>query len=152
MKKIVCGNFGTIYYAQILKNGLMSSDNRVDVTDDALRAVADHIMFMNEYKENDGFSGYQYGKVGGGSVQLVVYDTDKYALVSREKLEKLPSADLMEIKRGEWIIEYHGNGWNDYWDYTCSICGKKYERADNVLYHANFCPNCASKNLRKTDE
>ena len=89
MKKLVCGNFGTIYYAQILKNGLMSSNNRVNVTDDALKAVADHIMFMSEYKENDGFSGYKYGKVGGGSIQLIVYDTDKYVLVSREKLEKL---------------------------------------------------------------
>ena len=97
MKKVVCGNFGTIYYAQILKNGLMSRDNRVDVTDDALRAVTDHIMFMSEYKENDGFSGYEYGKVDGGRIQLVVFDTDKYVLVSREKLEKLKKT-VEEIK------------------------------------------------------
>ena len=62
-----------------------------------------------------------------------------------EELETLPSADLMEVKRGEWIIEYHGNGWNDYWDYTCSVCGKKFEKADNVLYRAKFCPNCGCR-------
>lgn len=82
MKKIVCGCFGTIYYAQILKNGLMSDSNRIDVTDDALRAVLDHIMTMDEYKERDGFSGYEY-RVGGNNVNLVVYDNTKYKLVRR---------------------------------------------------------------------
>lgn len=47
--------------------------------------------------------------------------------------------------QGKWEIEYHGNGWNDYWDYICSNCGKKYERADAVLYKANFCPNCGAQ-------
>lgn len=46
------------------------------------------------------------------------------------------------IRCGEWIEKYNGNGWNDFWDYTCSNCGKKYERANAVLSHANFCPNC----------
>jgi len=50
-----------------------------------------------------------------------------------------------QAKEGEWIIEYNGNGWNDYWDYTCPSCGKKYERADAVLYKANFCPECGAK-------
>lgn len=49
-----------------------------------------------------------------------------------------------EPKVGRWIEEYNGNGWNDYWDYTCSNCGKKYERAD-ILYKANYCPNCGAK-------
>ncbi len=83
MKRIVCGCFGTIYYAQILKNGLMSDSNRIDVTDDALRAVLDHIMIMDEYKERDGFSGYEY-RVGGNNVNLVAYDNAKYKLVRRD--------------------------------------------------------------------
>ena len=57
-------------------------------------------------------------------------------------IDAIPSADRPQ---GEWEIEYRGNGWNDYWDYTCSNCGKKYERADAVLYKANFCPNCGAK-------
>ena len=83
MKKIVCGAFGTIYYAQILKNGLMSVSNRENVTDDALLAVLQHIMCMDEYEERDGFSGYEY-KVGGSHINLVAYDNSKYKLVKNE--------------------------------------------------------------------
>ena len=52
---------------------------------------------------------------------------------------------LQDRPKGEWIEKYNGNGWNDFWDYACSHCGKKYERADAVLYHANFCPNCGAR-------
>ena len=84
MKKVVCGNFGTIYYAQIYKNGLMSDSNRVDVTDDAIQAVLCHIMTMKEYGENDGFSGYDYRTSNGEKVSIIVYDKDKYELVRRK--------------------------------------------------------------------
>lgn len=56
------------------------------------------------------------------------------------------------VKHGYWKEEYNGNGWNDFWDYTCSVCGKKWERADDVLYTSNFCPNCGAKMSRKDDE
>lgn len=49
MKKIVCGCFGNIYYATILKDGLMSDVNRVDVTDDAIDAVFQHIISMDKF-------------------------------------------------------------------------------------------------------
>ena len=61
-------------------------------------------------------------------------------------------ADKADRPQGEWEIEYHGNGWNDYWDYICSNCGKKYERADAVLYKANFCPNCGAQMKGADDE
>lgn len=83
MKKLVCGCFGTIYYATILKNGLMSDANRVDVTDDALQAVINHIIMMQEYKKNDGFSGYTYNKKDGGKISLVVIDNDKYKITKK---------------------------------------------------------------------
>jgi len=51
---------------------------------------------------------------------------------------------LKDRPQGEWIEEFNGNGWNDFWDYTCSHCGKKYIRAD-YLYHANYCPNCGAR-------
>jgi DNA-directed RNA polymerase subunit RPC12/RpoP len=54
--------------------------------------------------------------------------------------------------QGEWIEDYNGNGWNDYCDYTCSNCGKRYERADAVLCKANFCPNCGAKMKGADDE
>ena len=94
MKKLVCGCFGKIYYAEILKNGLMSDRNRVDVTDDAITAVMDHIMSMEEYKERDGFSGYEYGKkTGDGSIIIAVYDNTKYKLVRRQDEEKNDSKE-----------------------------------------------------------
>ena len=83
MKKIVCGCFGNIYYAQILKNGLKSSSNRENVTDDALMAVLQHIMCMDEYNERGGYSGYEY-KIGGNNVNLVAYDKSKYKLVRKD--------------------------------------------------------------------
>lgn len=84
MKKLVCGAFGTIYYAQILKNGLMSDSNRVDVTDDAINAVLQHITSMKEYKENDGFSGYEYKKADGGLITIAVIDNSKYRVVKKD--------------------------------------------------------------------
>lgn len=87
MKKLVCGCFGTIYYAQILKNGLMSDTNREDVTDDAINAVIQHIMLMPEYKENGGFSGYDYSKADGGTIEIAVFDKDKYKLVRKSEGE-----------------------------------------------------------------
>lgn len=83
MKKIVCGCFGTIYYAEILKNGLMSDRNRVDVTDDAINAVIQHIMTTTEYKKNNGFAGYDYNKKDGGLIEIAVFDKDKYRLVRK---------------------------------------------------------------------
>lgn len=41
-------------------------------------------------------------------------------------------------KAGKWKEEYAGNGWNDFWDYTCSECGRKFHR----FYKSNYCPNC----------
>lgn len=79
MKKLVCGCFGTIYYAEIRKEGVMSG-NRVDVTDDALSAVLSHIMSKKEY---DGYCGYEYKTSDGKSVVLCVYDKDNFKVVKK---------------------------------------------------------------------
>lgn len=55
VKKIVCSCFGNIYYATILKDGLMSDVNRVDVTDDAIDAVLQHIISMDKF-DKEGFA------------------------------------------------------------------------------------------------
>ena len=80
MKKLVCGCFGNIYYATILKNRLMSDKDRVDVTDDAIDAVFQHIISMDKFNE-EGFAGYEIPKKKtDGSVCLCVFDRDKYEL------------------------------------------------------------------------
>lgn len=48
---------------------------------------------------------------------------------------------IEEPKTGRWIEEYNGNGWNDYWDYTCSVCEKTLKRGEPYPY----CPNCGAK-------
>lgn len=101
MKKLVCGSFGTIYYAQLLKDGRMSSTNREEVTDDAITAVIDHIMCMPEYKKNNGFSGYDYKKKNGGEIEICVLDKDTHKVVHKNQWnefdpEKLPT-------RRKWI-------------------------------------------------
>ena len=83
MKKLVCGNFGTIYYATVLKDGLMSDKKRVDVTDDAIIAVVNHLMLQKEWDR--GFTGYEFSKKdNSGKITLCLYDNDKYTLRKRD--------------------------------------------------------------------
>ena len=85
MKKIVCSGLGTIYYATILKDGLMSDVNRVDVTDDAIDAVFQHIVSMEKF-DTEGFAGYIIPKKkSDGEVCLCVFDADKYELKEKTK-------------------------------------------------------------------
>lgn len=84
MKKLVCGCFGNIYYAKILKGGLMSSNDRVELTDDAVNAVIDHLASMDMYNKQ-GFSGYDIPKKNGGELKLRLYDSDKYVLARKVK-------------------------------------------------------------------
>jgi DNA-directed RNA polymerase subunit RPC12/RpoP len=62
------------------------------------------------------------------------------------------AVEVADRPQGKWVTEYNGNGWNDYWNYTCSNCGKKYERADAVLYYARYCPNCGARMKGADDE
>jgi len=54
---------------------------------------------------------------------------------------QLPAIDATEIIHGYWIKEFAGNGWNDIWNYTCSVCSKKFRD----FYSANYCPECGAK-------
>lgn len=54
-------------------------------------------------------------------------------------LERLPAADVVERKRGEWNVRIFGR---DGTDTYCSVCG----RGGNRPYW-NFCPNCGA-NMR----
>jgi hypothetical protein len=84
VKKLVCGCFGNIYYATILKDGLMSDRGRIELTDDAINAVIDHLHFMELY-EKEGYSGYDIPKKDGGEIRLRLYDAEKYELVRKKE-------------------------------------------------------------------
>ena len=72
-KHVVCGVFGTIYYANILKDGMMSDRGRVDITDEAIRAVTQHMMETDDYDDSGNVT-YTFPLKNGGKVCLATYD------------------------------------------------------------------------------
>ncbi len=61
-----------------------------------------------------------------------------------EMIMSVPSADVVERKRGKWI---GGNGV----DYVrCSCCHKNYDWVGQAQYY-NFCPNCGA-DMRHPDD
>lgn len=60
----------------------MSMSGRVEMTDDALNAVIQHIMCMPDYQKNNGFAGYVYNKKDGGHITLCLFDNDTHKILS----------------------------------------------------------------------
>lgn len=67
------------------------------------------------------------------------YDDHDCEIVDVEDVEKLPSADVVERKTGEW--EKHNDGIMFWWE--CSECHQDpwYDREE--LY--DYCPSCGAK-------
>ena len=66
-------------------------------------------------------------------------------------IANIPSVDIIEPKRGEWIRTFDGNEW--YW--YCSNC--KNEWYEDDLYMGgnefpNFCPNCGASMREREGE
>ena len=89
------------------------------------------------------FATFRYGKT---PTENAVYENIDIAF----KEQYLPSADVVEVKHGEWVdggvdgvgacgIEYRYN--------KCSVCG--YEYSFPMKY--NFCPRCGA-DMRKDGE
>ena len=55
-----------------------------------------------------------------------------------EFVNSIPAADVVERKRGEWILRHVGHG--HYWE--CSECHKN--PCIYVTKDTNFCPNCGA--------
>lgn len=67
-----------------------------------------------------------------------------------EKIDRLPAADVLPVVHSKWIIEFSGNGWNDWYNCTCPVCMVKFEKFDPT----RFCPNCGAKmdeNVNETE-
>ena len=78
---ILCGIFGNIYIAKKLKDGTMS-DDKIEVTSEAVDAVANHLQSTTGFN-NNGWSGYSC-KCGDTNTRLVFFDADKYELVEKK--------------------------------------------------------------------
>ena len=62
----------------------------------------------------------------------------------RRYVKRVPAADVVERKRGEWILRHVGHG--HYWE--CSECHKN--PCIYVTKDTNFCPNCGA-DMREVD-
>lgn len=60
-------------------------------------------------------------------------ETDKLFDMMLEIIQKQPTADVEEVKHGEWVKYKPAH-------YECSMCGKKV--GGNV---SNYCPDCGAK-------
>jgi hypothetical protein len=69
-----------------------------------------------------------------------------------EALDMAIEALKNERPKGHWVKKWSGNGWNEDWDYTCSVCGKEYRKASSILYHASYCPNCGADMRGESDD
>lgn len=73
------------------------------------------------------------------AVRNELYDADAITMRGVAILNNFPSADVVEVKRGEWVV--CGDGDNVPW--MCSHCGKTTAHKYRVMY-GNFCPNCGA--------
>ena len=75
-------------------------------------------------------------------------DIHGFVLPEKEKeylawcIERVPSADVVEHKHGEWILECDAEGERDNL-YRCSECRQEYGCQEYDL--PNFCPNCGAE-------
>ena len=62
----------------------------------------------------------------------------------RDDLEKLPAADVVEVKHGEWVegAEHFTNG---FYEAECSVCGNYIRWNEGNSGEWNYCPNCGAK-------
>lgn len=76
-------------------------------------------------------------EMAGTGYQSIAMDVIKYA----------PTADVVEVKRGEWIKKFkYSHGYDDYYNTECSLCGYKAEKSGvgDKLSLDNYCPNCGA--------
>lgn len=91
MKRLVTTPLSnTIWWATVYeKSGTMNTDTRIDVTDNAIDAVFEHMINLERFR-NEGFGGYSIPKRNSDEkVNMAVYKTDKYICVERSEYEEL---------------------------------------------------------------
>lgn len=97
MKKLVTTPLSnTIWWATVNeKNGTMNTQTRVDVTDNAIDAVLQHLINMNGFSDN-GFAGYEIPKKNSEeTVTLAVYKNNIHVCVSKALFEELKAYKRM---------------------------------------------------------
>lgn len=90
MKKLVTTPLSnTIWWATVNEEKGMITGNKVDVTDNAIDAVFQHLMNMDGFSEN-GFAGYEIPKKNSeDTVMMAVFSNDTHVCISKKLFEEL---------------------------------------------------------------
>ena len=96
MKKLVTTPLSnTIWWATVNEEKGMITGNKVDVTDNAIDAVFQHLMNMDGFSEN-GFAGYEIPKKNSEeTVTMAVFKNDTHVCVSKKLFEELKEYKAM---------------------------------------------------------
>lgn len=97
MKKLVNAPLSnTIYWATVNeKKGTMNPDTRIDVTDNALSVVFEHITNMKDFNEK-GFAGYEYSKKNSDDyATLCVFRSEDCVCMTKERYNELLEYEAM---------------------------------------------------------
>ena len=91
MKKLVVTPISnTIYWATINeKNNTMNTNTRIDVTDNAIDVVFEHIASLEGF-DKEGFAGYEFPKKDSDDTAILcAFKTDKITYITKEKYNEL---------------------------------------------------------------
>ena len=64
-----------------------------------------------------------------------------FVKVVEQVVEDTPTADVVEVKHGKWII--HQN--REYWHYDCPFCDDGFLTESKMTSPPNYCSNCGAK-------
>ena len=82
-----------------------------------------------------------YGKGAISDGQKTLDPVDDIIMLAKA-VELIPTADVVEVKRGKWIV----NDLEIAVEYTCSVCGYTYCEADPKQLPEKYCCKCGGKN------
>lgn len=67
--------------------------------------------------------------------------------ISQSQIAAQPTADVAEVKHGEWIRSLNKSDDECYLSHKCSVCGEMVWRYMTYSPEWNYCPNCGAKML-----
>lgn len=73
-----------------------------------------------------------------------------YRVAFKDEIDKIPTADVVEVKHGRWIKDrLCSTSGGTYGVRRCSVCEDYYQ---DIGYGWNYCPNCGARMDEREDE
>ena len=83
---------------------------------------------------------------------LAMFSQSRTISQAMDGFMRLPSADVVERKRGEWIIEKCDDAWGiESYMITCSECGDRFKVTEKALPYEHFCRYCGADMRERKD-